>query len=198
MFLPDEQDEPTWETIQRLIYRADLDAIEEHSSITHPDELNRRPSQLAAVGSFGSVIWGLQDYVENGLVLSAALTISAAATLRRTRIAALDVLHDLHRLQRQDDETPIDAGHDPSVQLAHLQRTIGRLQTALTFGAESTATIEPLLPSLRIESFHEALYQSTGIPLQAALVDRMLTRLNASTSAELAALNEGEAARQRG
>lgn len=187
VFVPDSEPEPSWETIQRLIYRADLDAIEEHSSIGHPDEINRRPSQLAAVGSFGSVLWGIQDYVERSLILSAASTVAALATIHDVRLKALAQLQQLRAMESHGDgATSGGSGVDGSAEaLTGAMRELSWLEANLTFSAEASAAISPLLQSLRVESFHRALYASADVMPQAQLVGQMLTRLRSVTEAEL-------------
>lgn len=102
IFVADSEPEPDWETTQRLIYRADLLAIEEQS--------NRRPGQLAAVGTFASVLWGLQYYVEKATVLSAALTVAALECIRTIRLEAIDRYQQI-----------IDSPADGSVPAAELK-----------------------------------------------------------------------------
>lgn len=169
VFIPDDHEEPGWETTQRLVYRADLDAIEEQSSIKHPDELNRRPGQLAAVGRFGSVLWGLQDYLEASLVVSAALTVSAAATLRTVQRAARSHLLTARSLLTGGDGDDLDPGE--------LQRTVTALGIDLAIGAEAQANIVDLLPSLRVDAFHQALYDAADLRPQIALATSLLKRI---------------------
>lgn len=167
VFFPGQENEPNWEQIQRLIYRFDSDAIEEHSSIIHPDELNRRPGQLAAVGRFGSVLWNLQDYVEVSLIISAAMTVAASSV-------AMSVRKEAHAL--------LAATSGEADALREAIQQIDRLGIDLTFGAEAHATIGHLLPSLRVESFHEAIYRAADVRSQIDLASRMLERLSASAS----------------
>lgn len=127
VLLPDSQQEPDWETIQRLIYRADLDAIEEQSAIGHPEELNRRPGQLAAVGRFGSVLWGVQDYVEASALLSASLVVSAASNAKSVRAAAHTQLARLRN-------AAVDDSHNG---IGETLRAVADLGADLTFGAEA-------------------------------------------------------------
>jgi hypothetical protein len=193
VFLPRHLDEPSWDTAQRLIYRVDLDARPEFSSILQPDELNRRPGQGAYLSTFGSVVWRQQSYVEASLIISAALTVSATASLQVTRARAHDALRQLHQSVSDDDHYA-----NPSRrqilrnQLVRTQEIISLLEAELTFGAEASATIKPLLPSLRTESFHRSLYTAAEISQEAARVDRMLNRLRASCEAELSALQAVE------
>jgi hypothetical protein len=80
--LDDEQPE---DIVQRLVYRADLPLRAEFSAITYPSELNRRPTSLAAVGPYVSVLSGQQDYIENAAFVSAAQAVASAARLREIR-----------------------------------------------------------------------------------------------------------------
>lgn len=194
VFLPDDHDEPEWGLWQRLIYRFDDDARREFTSITQPAELNRRPGQVAAVGTYGTVLWRLQSDVEQGIVISAALNVSALSSLQRTRALTHTTLKDLHRKAAQSDASfPTPAlRRQQRHELVGIQETLSFLEAELTFGAEASATIAPLLPSLRIESYHQALYEAAGIQDQAAGVDRMLGRLRASVGDELAALENAE------
>ncbi|MEM9654396.1 MAG: hypothetical protein AAGA65_20050 [Actinomycetota bacterium] len=170
------------------------DANLDFSSIGRPDELNRRPGQIAAVGGFGSVLWRQQSYVEAGVVLSASLIVSAVASLRETRAAAHAALRDLHSLSEADVDlySTSESRRNLRYQLVASHETISRLEAELTFGAEASATITPLLPSLRVEAYHRTLYEAADITRQAHLVDRMLARLRASSEAELSALQTVE------
>lgn len=163
VFIPDSEPEPSWETVHRLIYRADLDAIEEQSSIGHPAEINRRPGQLAAVGSFGSVLWAVQDYIKSSATLSAALTVAALECTRTVRLEAVE------RYQNR--------GSSPAA-VGEQARSIQELEAELTFGAEAASTILPLLQSLRVDEYHKTLIDSANVIPDAALVARMLDRLN--------------------
>ncbi|MGL5830333.1 MAG: hypothetical protein ACRC0L_12305, partial [Angustibacter sp.] len=75
----EDDDRASADTIQRLIYRADLPARENTSCITYPGELNRRPSTLGALGPYVSVLIGQQDYLENSCLISAVHLVGAHA-----------------------------------------------------------------------------------------------------------------------
>lgn len=175
VFIPDDHEEPDWEAIQRLVYRADLDAIEEQSSIRHPDELNRRPNQLAAVGRFGSVLWGLQDYLEASLIVSAALGVSATSTVRAVQRQARE-----HLLTARDFLT---SGGGRSDDQNDLRRAIATLGIDLAIGAEAQANIVDVLPSLRVDAFHQALYDASDLQPQIKLARGLLDRADAAIDA---------------
>ncbi|MCP4962710.1 MAG: hypothetical protein GY925_26005 [Actinomycetia bacterium] len=116
------------------------------------------------------------------------------SSLQRTRALAHTTLTDLHRKAAQTDEsysTPA-LRRQQRHELVAIQETLSFLEAELTFGAEALATNAPLLPSLRIESYHQALYEAAEIQHQAAGVDRMLGRLRASVGDELSALENAE------
>ena len=194
VLLPDGHDEPDWALWQRLIYRFDDDARREFTSITQPAELNRRHGQVAAVGTYGTVLWRIQNDVEQGIIASAALNVSAVSSLQRTRALAHTTLKDLHRKAIESDNSYLTPSlrRELRRELVETQETLSFLDAGLTFGAEASATIAPLLPSLRIESYHQALYQAAGIQEQAAGVDRMLGRLRSAVGDELATLQNAE------
>ncbi|MEM9892961.1 MAG: hypothetical protein AAF962_19010 [Actinomycetota bacterium] len=195
VMLPDDHEEPDWELWQRLIYRYDAEARPEFTSIRRPAELNRRPGQVAAVGTYGSVLWRIQSEVEQGAVLSAALNVAAISSLQRTRSIAHATLKGLHQQALDSDRTYRTAAARRQLrrELVATQETLSSLEAELTFGAEASTTITPLLPSLRVESYHQALYEAAGIRELAAGVDRMLGRLRASAGDELASLQNTEA-----
>ncbi len=194
VLLPDSYDEPDWGLWQRLIYRFGDDARSEFTSITRPPELNRRLGQIAAVGTYGTVLWRVQGDVEQGAIISAALNVSALSSLQQTRALAHTTLKGLHQRVAGDDNSYLTAGVRRQLrrELVQTQETLSFLEAELTFGAEASATIAPLLPSLRVESYHQALYDAAGIHHQATGVDRMLGRLRASVGDELAALENAE------
>ena len=108
---------------------------------------------------------------------------------------AHSALKDLHRRSTTDGETyrTPSARRQLRRELVDTQETLSFLEAELTFGAEASTTITPLLPSLRIESYHQALHHIAGIREHAAGVDRMLSRLRASAGDELASVQNAEA-----
>ena len=174
--------------VQRLIYRADLPYRKEYSAIRYPAELNRRPGWLAAVGPYVSVVCGHPDFIENAIFLSAVQAVAAAAQLRAIRQAAYaDV-----RLFRDLEAA---AGHHPGPpprRWNSIADQLGDLELELSYSVEASADLGLLVPSLRAESFHNALYESMGLAGKAVTAGRMLQRLGAAISAELTAIESIE------
>ena len=167
----------------RLIYRADLPSREEFSEVHFPAELNRRPYAVGAVGCYGSVLAGQQDYVENSALVSAVQSVAAAATVRAIRERAYQAVRSLH-------EAEADRGD-----LAARRRRLGRLsgelsglQLALSFSVEASGDLGVLVPALRVESYHDALARALKLLDRAAMVARMLERLERAITAELRAV----------
>jgi hypothetical protein len=69
---------------------------------------------------------------------------------------------------------------------------LGDLELELSYSVEASADLGLLVPSLRVESFHNALYESIGLAGKAATTERMLERLGAAISAELTAIESIE------
>lgn len=182
-FMPDggPEVEPSWEDVQRLIYRADLEAIEEQSSISNPVEMNRRPGQLAAVGSLGTVAWGIQDYVEVSLALSAAMTVAALDMIQTVRMQSMSVWQEVQALAGPADGAGAEAVRGA---LSELQRQLAWQQAALAFGVLPSSVMSPLFQSVRVESYHQALYEAADVLAQSKRVSQTLDRLEGVLAAE--------------
>jgi len=179
--------EDSEDLVQRLIYRADLPYRKDYSAIRYPAELNRRPGWLVAVGPYVSVVCGQQNYVENAIFVSAVQGVGAAAQLRAIRQAAYaDV-----RLFRSIEGTP-GTTRERRRALEQIADQLGDLELELSYSVEASADLGLLVPSLRTESFHNALYDSIGLARKAATAERMLERLGSAISAELTAIESIE------
>ena len=76
--------------------------------------------------------------------------------------------------------------------LERIADQLGDLELELSYSVEATADLGLLVPSLRVESFHNALYESMGLASKAATAGRMLERLGSAISAELTAIESIE------
>jgi hypothetical protein len=173
--------------IQRLIYRADLPYRKEYSAIRYPAELNRRPGWLAAVGPYVSVVCGHPDFIENAIFTSTVQAVAAAAQLRAIRQAAYDDVSLFRILEAAPGST-----RDRRRTLGRIADQLGDLELELSFSVEATADLGLLVPSLRVESFHNALYQCMGLADKAVTVGAMMQRLSAAITAELTAIESIE------
>ena len=176
------------DALQRLIYRANLPYRKEHSAIRYPAELNRRPGWLAAVGPYVSVICGHSDFIENAVFLSAVQAVAAAAQLRAIRQAAAYADVRLFR----DVEAAGGTTRDRRRMLERIADQLGDLELELSYSVEASADLGLLVPSLRVESFHNALYESMSLAGKAVTAGRMLERLGSAISAELTAIESIE------
>jgi hypothetical protein len=175
------------EVIQRLVYRADQPYRKEYSAIRYPAELNRRPGWLAAVGPYVSVIHGHPDFINNSIFVSAVQAVAASAQLRAIRQAAHADVRQFRSFEATDGSTQARRRT-----LEHIADQLGDLELELSYSVEATADLGLLVPSLRAESFHNALYESMGLASRAATAARMLQRLAAAIAAELTAIESAE------
>jgi hypothetical protein len=179
--------EDSEDLIQRLIYRADLPYRKDYSAIRYPAELNRRPGWLVAVGPYVSVVCGQQNYLENAIFASAVHGVGAAAQLRAIRQAAYADVRQFRRIEGTPGTT-----RDRRRGLERIADRLGDLELELSYSVEASADLGLLVPSLRAEGFHNALYESVGLAGKAATTERMLARLGAAISAELTAIESIE------
>jgi hypothetical protein len=173
--------------VQRLIYRTDLPYRKEYSAICYPRELNRRPGWLAAVGPYVSVACGHPGFIENSIFLSAVQAVAAAARLRAIRHAAYADVQLFRALEAAPGTTQARRRT-----LERIADQLGDLELELSYSVEATADLGLLVPSLRAESFHNALYESMSLADKAITAGRMLSRLGSAIGAELTAIESIE------
>ncbi|MBX6388431.1 MAG: hypothetical protein IRZ08_05430 [Frankia sp.] len=183
------------DTVQRLVYRADLDWRPNYSSIQYPAELNRRPTSAAAVGAYVCVLAAQQDYIENCALLSVVQVVGAIRQVRQIRLATFDTLVRVRELAA--GRTTLTAA-ERRTELARLHEAMAEHELRLTFGVEAACEIGILIPALRIESFHRQLVASTGLRDNLATVSGMLTRAASVLAAEEASQAAGDAQRAEG
>lgn len=174
------------DVIQRLVYRADLPYRKEFSAIRYPAELNRRPGWLAAVGPYVSVIWGHADFIENTNFLSAVQAVGAIAELRNIRQAAY---RDVRLFRSEQNEA---STRQRRRLLERLADDLSDAELELSYSVEAQADLGSLVPSLRVESFHNALFESMDMSAKAHIVGRILQRLERAIDAELTSIESVE------
>ena len=76
--------------------------------------------------------------------------------------------------------------------LERIADQLGDLELELSYSVEATADLGLLVPSLRVESFHNALYESMSLASKAVTAGRMLERLARAIDAELTAIESIE------
>jgi hypothetical protein len=162
--------------LQRLVYRADLASRPGSDAIRHPAELNRRATSIGAVGSYVSVIAGHQDYIENTVFLSAAQIVGSASALCRIRERAYGCVCDFR--DSRDETRPVRQRRLTFERIADL---LGELELELSFSVEATADLGLLVPSLRVEGYHNDLYESMNLVRRAETASNMLARLRNAT-----------------
>jgi uncharacterized membrane protein len=69
---------------------------------------------------------------------------------------------------------------------------LSELEVELSFAVEANADIGMLVPSLRVESFHNELYESMSLARRVETTSHMLARLGNAIGAELASLTSVE------
>jgi hypothetical protein len=185
--VPDPAAVPDEDVLQRVIYRADLPYRPQHSAIRYPAELNRRPASIAALGPYVSVVGGQQDYVENCVLLSGVQAVGTAAQLREIRERA----HACVRVFRASVAQPLSI-RERRLVLENLADRLGDLELDLSFSVEATADLGLLVPALRVEGFHDALYESMSVARRAETTGHMLARLRNAIAADLTSVQSVE------
>jgi hypothetical protein len=183
---PDQQI-PNDDEVQRLIYRADLPYVPRYSSIRYPAELNRRPNALGAVGPYVSMLIGQQDYVENCVLLSGVQAVGSSARLHQIREQTYESVRSFRASGAEYHNV-----RQRRLLLEDLADTLGDLELDLSFSVEATADLGLLVPSLRIEGYHDELYDAMSLSRRSDTTGHMLTRLRNAIEAELTAVESVE------
>lgn len=173
--------EPTDDEVQRFIYRADLEAREEFTDIRKPAEMNRRPYSGAALSPFMSVMWGQQDYIENCAFLSALIGAAASAVIRESRKTLLAEIQSMEQVfgdGSDDDETVARSISELNQQMTHAYRTVAFIENRIALCIDGLSTIQPYLPAMRVESYHQTLFHVLNAEGNRQTIERMLRRLN--------------------
>ena len=134
-----------------------------------------------------SVVFGHPDFIENAVFLSAVQAVAAAAQLRAIRHGAYADVRLFRGLEA--------AGGTTQARRRTLERIadqLGDLELELSYSVEASADLGLLVPSLRVESFHNALYESISLAGKAVTAGRMLQRLSSAIGAELTAIESIE------
>jgi hypothetical protein len=133
------------------------------------------------------VVCGHSDFIENAVFLSAVHAVAAAAQLRAIRQAAYADVRLFRNVEAAGGTT-----RDRRRMLERIADQLGDLELELSYSVEASADLGLLVPSLRVESFHNALYESINLASKAVTAGRMLDRLGSAISAELTAIESIE------
>lgn len=170
------------ELIKRILYRVEPPNRPEFVEYKRPSGLNHTGT-LCAVTPYVSLLSDHPEYVENSIFLTVVQAVGTAARFRQ-------IWHKAHRRVRRfrrdgQDET---VGTQSQDDLEILADELGNLELDLSFSVETSADLGLLIPSLRIESFHRALYAALELRERAETVSRMFSRLDATIRSELTAI----------
>jgi hypothetical protein len=176
--LSEEEEPPSPEVINEIVYREDPPYREEFTEIQQPGQLNLDQPQrtLGVVTPYVSLIYGHEGFVEDSIFLS---TVHAVGTASRFR----QIWHEAYRHVRtfRDEKQKQSAGEQTRAELEELADHLGNLEFDLTFSVE--------FPLMRIESFHSALYGAMDLPNQAQTLSQMFTQLGGSLKSEITAID---------
>jgi hypothetical protein len=180
----DGHEPPNGEIVKRILYRIDPPIRPEFMDIEEPHDLNQDSRTRGAVTQYTSLLYGHPDYIENSVFLTTVQAVGTAARFRQIWHKAHGQVRDF-RYERQEPES----GKQRREDMEKLVDELGNLELDLSFSVETSADLGLLIPSLRIESFHRALYAAMELRDRADTVSRMFARLDSSIESELTAID---------
>jgi len=174
---------PDEDQLTRILYTVDPPYRQEFMDVERPSGLNQKERTLGAVTPHVSLLYGHKEYVENSIFLTTVQAVGAAARFRHIWYEAYG-----HVRKFRDHGQAQVAGVQRREDLEELVDELGNLQLDLSFSVETSSDLGLLIPSLRIESFHRALYKVLELPTRAETVSKMFTRLDGSIRSEITAI----------
>jgi len=159
------------------------------STLVEPEGLSEDGS-YTAVGGRASFVCGHSAEVENSVFLT---TVQAVGTASRFQQIWQEAYYRVQEFQ--DKKQRKEIGVQQREDMAELADRMGNLELDLAFSVQTAADLG-LNPSIRIDSFHDALYEVMQVEVRARTVGEMFNRLGGSIRSEMTAIESRE--RQEG
>jgi hypothetical protein len=155
------------------------------STLIEPAGLSEDGS-YSAVGGRASFLCGHTADVENSVFLT---TVQAVGTASRFQQIWQEAYYRVQEFQ--DKKQRKEIGVQQREDMAELADRMGNLELDLAFSVQTAADLG-LNPSIRIDSFHDALYKVMQVEVRAKTVGQMFDRLGGSIRSELTAIESRE------
>jgi hypothetical protein len=150
------------DVLQRLVSRRDEASRQDFLTVRLPPEGNRYADMLLGVTPGATAVAGQPHSVEVALTLCAVQALAALSSLRQMQRRAFAMLFALR-----------NASADVTRSAAELQQ----LELDLSFAVEAYLDVRPLIPSLPVEQYHDALVEALRLPRGAETTGGMVERL---------------------
>jgi hypothetical protein len=169
--------------IKRILYRIDPPFREGFAPYQEPWGVNRERGTFGAATPYVTLLYGHEDYVQNNVFLTTVQAVGTETRFRQIWYEAYGLVRDFREhMQAQE------VGLQKRADLEDLVDALGNLELDLSFSVETSADLGLLIPSLRIESFHRALYAVMELHTRAQTVSQMFRRLDGSIQSEITAI----------
>jgi len=155
------------------------------STLVEPAGLSEDGS-YSVVGDRASFLCGHSADVENSVFLT---TVQAVGTASRFQQIWQEAYYRVQEFQ--DNKQHKEIGVQQREDMAELADRMGNLELDLAFSVQTAADLG-LNPSIRIDSFHDALYEVMQVEVRARTVGEMFNRLGGSIQSELTAIESRE------
>jgi hypothetical protein len=167
--------------VTELIYRFPVKNAKSHSDEVYPKEMNIRSDSLTAVSRFVTILYAPQDYMEEAVYFSAATTITAISTIDNCRRGLFEIIDRLQSVSVQSMS---------AASVVKLSRTLEKLVTDFLLNVEEPRFIGLLIPSLRLENFHECLSLKSQIDEKRSSLSALFEKLSGLIEAKKIQLEE--------
>lgn len=176
---PEADEDIDYQKVRSVIYRYVDDGLayreqfrEKANDEFYPPALNIRKRSLCAVSNYVSVVYNHQEYIESTMILSILQYVAAQQSLTSLRERSFNILQDLNEQAfngvTADEELP---------KLIRTAKHLELLNLELSLSVEEPMDLSLILPSLRSQAYHQALFDVSNTDYKVENLGRMLMRI---------------------
>lgn len=145
--------------IRSLVTRFDarnleLNEVDAEKFARRPQNLNLRRDSLCILTPYVAVLYNHQEYIESTMILSISQYVTAVQSLALLRQNSFEILRRIHEFESFENATRKEAA-----MVFLVEKSIEMLQLELAMNVEEPMDLSLLLPSIRAQDFHGALFE---------------------------------------
>lgn len=155
--------------VTQLVYRFRMKEGSNPGSELYPAETNIRADGFTAVSRFVTVLYRPQDYMEISIYFSCLVNMTALATIEKCRGEIFKILKELGPVGEREVGTDSD--------FLKMSKSLEELLREFLLNVEEPRFIGIVLPSLRVEDFHEAVSSKSQIDEKRASLSNLFQKV---------------------
>ncbi|MEO9460815.1 MAG: hypothetical protein ABJE63_11895 [Lentilitoribacter sp.] len=147
------------------------------SEAAYPKNLNSRKRSLCATSHFVTVVYNQQEYIENTMILSILQLLFAKQALSLLRTSAVEIVKEIESRSRS-----VSASSKDIETILKIEKSMEILYSSLILNVEEPMDIGLIIPSLRSQEFHNAVFEASSIKQKKENLSVLYSRLESVLS----------------